>query len=363
MRADPARPLQRFTWKTALTLSLYKTGALRALHTIANYCEIANDADGRLRLQRVRNGRYLILAYHRIGTEGAPLYSALPQVAFAEQMRFLRQHYRILSVKQMLEELQDENAQGQAVVITFDDGYAGTFTDAFPILQAYKIPATVYLTAEAVETGELSWYDKIFLQFQRADTNLTLDLGAPRTFTLDTYGARLRAAETVITYLRTLADDERQRWCARFEKLVPLNVDTARGAMLTWDDARTMSDAGISFGAHTMTHPVVSRLLPDRLQEEIAGSRNLIEERLNRTVDEFAFPFGKSRDCGTAAAEVLKQLGFVAAVTTIVGMNRPGDNLYRLRRVVVDNDTSIARYALNLHRLFLCPWDEEVRAS
>ena len=83
----------------------------------------------------MRKGRYLILAYHRIGTKGAPLYSALPQVVFAEQMRFMRQHYRDSVLKQMLEELQDPNAQGQAVVITFDDGYAGTFTEAF---QYYK---------------------------------------------------------------------------------------------------------------------------------------------------------------------------------------------------------------------------------
>jgi len=103
--------------------------------------------------------------------------------------------------------------------------------------------------------------------------------------------------------------------------------------------------------------------LPGRMRDEIAGSKNLIEERLNEGVHEFAFPFGKSRDCGTAAQELLKELGFINAVTTMVGMNRPGGNLYRLRRVVVGNDTSIASFALNLHRLFFCPWDEELSAN
>lgn len=354
---------QSATWKTAIILGLYKTGALRAIHNLSHYYEIADEGAGRLHLQRVRRGRYLILAYHRVGTKGAPLYSRLPQTAFAAQMRFLRQYYRILSIKQMVEELQDPNAQGRAVVITFDDGYAGTYTEAFPVLQAYQIPATVYLTGEAVETGELSWYDKVFLQFHRANTNLTLELDVPRSFILETDAARLQAAETVITYLRTLANGDRQQWCAHFQKLIPLAVDDLRGAMLTWDDVRVMRRAGIAFGAHTMTHPVVSRLLPGRMRDEIAGSKNLIEERLNATVDEFAFPFGKARDCGTAAPELLKEVGFVNAVTTVVGMNRPGDNLYRLRRVVVGNDTSIARFALNVHRLFLCPWDEEAAAN
>lgn len=363
MQTNSVSSVRRTAWKATLTRGLYKTGALSAIHSLARYYEVINDGGGRRRLQRVRKGRYLILAYHRIGTEGPPLYSALPQVVFAEQMRFLRQHYRVLSLKQMLEELQDPSAPGQAVVVTFDDGYAGTFTDALPVLQAYKIPATVYLIGEAIETGELSWYDKIFLQFQRVEPNLTLNLDGPRSFILPTKDARLRAAETVITHLRTLADNERQQWCAEFERLVPLKINAVRGAMMTWDDIRTMRNAGICFGAHTMTHPVVSRLSPGRLYEEIAGSKNLIEQRLNGTVDEFAYPFGKSRDCSTAAADLLKHLGFAAAATSIVGMNRPGDDPYRLRRMAIDNDRSIARFALKLHRIFFCPWDEEVTAS
>jgi peptidoglycan/xylan/chitin deacetylase (PgdA/CDA1 family) len=278
-------------------------------------------------------------------------------------MRLLRQHYRVISVKQLVEELQDPNARGEAVAVTFDDGYAGTFTEAFPVLQAYQIPATVYLAGEAIETGELLWYDKIFLQIRRADRKLSLDLDVPRIFTLPTDDSRLQAAETVITYLRTLPDNERQEWCARFDRFMPLDIDTLRGAMLTWNDVRTMHRAGITFGAHTMTHPVVSRLSPDRLREEVAESKKLIEERIIAPVDEFAFPFGKPRDCGTTAADLLKQLGFLSAGTTIVGLNRPGDDLYRLRRVVVDNNTSIARFALNLHRMFFCPWNEEATAN
>ena len=355
--------ISRATLKATLTSGLYRTGALGAVHSIGRYYEVASNEQGRTRLRRARKGRYLILGYHRIGTGGPPLYSMLPKSVFAAQMKFLRRHYRILSVKQMIKDMRDPDAAGQAVVVTFDDGYAGTLTEAFPVLKAYQIPATVYLTGQAIETGELSWYDKIFLQVSRADTALTLELEAPRSFVLHTDEARLRASESIVTYLRTLSDDARQQWCARFEKLIPLSTNDLRGAMLSWNDVRMMSGAGITFGAHTMTHPVVSRLSPDRLREEVAGSKKLIEERLLVPVDQFAFPFGKSRDCGTVAAELLEETGFLSAMTTIVGMNRPGGDLYRLRRLVVDNDPSVARFALNLHRMFFCPWDEEVQAN
>jgi len=49
------------------------------------------------------------------------------------------------------------------VAITFDDGYRSAYTIAFPILQKYRLPATIYLTAESVETGQVAWYDRVFL--------------------------------------------------------------------------------------------------------------------------------------------------------------------------------------------------------
>jgi peptidoglycan/xylan/chitin deacetylase (PgdA/CDA1 family) len=361
LRVDRQCQPRTADWRQLVAEGLYRTGLLRALQGISQRYELtADDPLGR-RFRRVQKAKYVVLGYHRVGTEGVPLFCSLPQSVFAAQMEYVRQHFRVLSVRQMAEELAAPEPPGQAVVVTFDDGYLGTFTEAFPVLQAYNIPATVYLTAGAVESGEISWYDRIFLGFfKHAGSSLQVMLDKPRTFILHGSACRIDAATEVVMYLRSIPDNERRNWCSRFEQIVPLLGDELRGSMMSWDQIRLMQRAGFSFGAHTMTHPVASRLAPEALRNEVAESKWLIEQRLSSPIDEFAFPFGKPRDCGAIGSAELKELGFRTALTTIIGVNKPGTDMFRLRRLVIGNDTSIARFALTLHQLFFHSVDEEL---
>lgn len=350
-------------WKQVVADGLYNTGVLEVFHQCASRYEYTATGPRHGRMRRVRSARYLVLGYHRVGTAGVPLYCTLPQQVFAQQMRYVAEHYRVLSVEQMVEELRDPQAQGQGVVVTFDDGYLGTFTEAFPILQKYKIPATVYLTGEPVETGEIAWYDRIFLRFQKASSELTVVLATPRTFRLSSPATRIEAATEVVMYLRTVPDERRQAWCEEFAQQIPLSSDELQGAMMTWTQACLMQESGISFGAHTMSHPAVSRLAGESLTRELSESKSLIEKNLGVAVQHFAFPFGKPRDCGTTAAPELARLGFRTALTTIIGLNKAGADPFRLRRLVVGNDTSLAKFALQIQRLFFNPIDEEMLSA
>ena len=346
-------------WRHVVAAGLYQTGLLRAFQSVSRRCELASDTGGVQRLRRVRKPKYAVLCYHSVGTYGLPLYCRLPRRVFAEQMRYIRRHYRVVSLRQLVEELTDPSAQRQSVVVTFDDGYMGTYTDAFPVLKEYGIPATVYLIAGSVESGELAWYDRIFLRFQRAMSEVTMTLDTQRKFQLTDFASRVDAAAAVVSYLRTLPDAERQRWCESMEKAMPLPAEEMRGSMMNWDQVREMRRAGISFGSHTMTHPVLSSLTPDGLRREVAESKWLIESRLDAVVEDFAFPFGKPADCGAIGEKALSPLGFRTAMTTIVGVNEPGADTYRLRRMVQGEERSIAMFALRLQRLFFHLADEE----
>lgn len=347
-------------WRHLVAAGLYQTGLLRAFQSVSRHCELASHNGGGERLRRVRKPKYVVLGYHSVGTDGFPLYCRLPKRVFAQQMRYLKRNYRVLSLRQMVEELQNPNARGQSVVVTFDDGYLGTYINAFPVLREYAIPVTVYLTAGSVESGELAWYDRIFLRFQRATSEVAVTLDAPRLFRLTDFASRVDAATAVILYLRTLPDGERQRWCESLEKTMPLPSVELRGSMMNWGQVREMRHAGISFGCHTMTHPVLSRLTPNALHREVAEAKWLIENRLGVQVDDFAFPFGRPKDCGAIGADVLSPLGVHTAMTTILGVNEPGADRYRLRRMVQGEELSIAMFALRLQRLFFRPAGEEL---
>lgn len=334
---------------------LHRSGGLRVLERVARSYEVRRDANSRWpRMSRVASGKFAILCYHRVGAGGIPFYSELPAEAFEAQMKFLRKHYRVVSLEQLLREIRDPESKGQAVAITFDDGYRGLYTEALPILKKYQIPATVYLIAGAVETGEVAWYDRIFLALQTVPQGVfEIELGRAYRFDLATPASRVAAASQINACLREIPDERRREYCAALEKRVALPPDELANRMLSWDQVREMERAGIVFGAHTMSHPALSRLKPQDAERELRESRRLIEERLKRPVADFAFPFGKPADCGEGADALLERCGYRSAVTTSDGINRTGANPYRLRRPGIDLNGPLSLFAFHMNQAFL----------
>jgi peptidoglycan/xylan/chitin deacetylase (PgdA/CDA1 family) len=362
VQAEPEKLPAAGDWRHLIAAGLYQTGLLRALQAVSRHCELVSGNGGGERLRRVKQPKYAVLGYHSVGSHSLPLYCRLPKRVFAEQMRYIQRNYRVISLRQMVDELHDPKPQEQSVVVTFDDGYLGTYLDAFPVLKEYAIPATVYLITASIESGEAAWYDRIFLRFQRATSEVTVTLETRKTFRLTGLVSRVEAATAVVSFLRTLPDEERQRWCESLAEAMPLPAEDLRGSMMNWDQVREMQAAGISFGCHTMTHPVLSRLTPDAVQREVAESKWLIEQQLGVQVDDFAFPFGKPSDCGAVGASALSALGLRTAMTTIVGVNEPGADRFRLRRMVQGDELSLAMFAYRLQRLFFRPGHEEETA-
>jgi peptidoglycan/xylan/chitin deacetylase (PgdA/CDA1 family) len=338
-----------------IAAGLHRTGGLRLLERAAHSWEFRlNPGSRRPHWSRVANGKYVILCYHRIGTGGIPYYSELDAKEFDKQMRFLRAHYRLLPLEQLLAEMPDPEARTQGVAITFDDGYRGLHAEALPVLAKYEIPATVYLTAGAIESGEPSWYDKIFLAvLVYPKDSLEIHLDTPRRFALSSRQARLAAAVEIVSRLRRVPDAERRARCIELEKQVALPADGLANRMLNWDQVREMQRCGVAFGAHTMSHPAMSRLeLPDA-ERELRQSKQLIEDRLQAPVADFAYPFGQPWDCSADVEQLIAHCGFRSAVTTSWGTNRTGANPFALRRPQIEHEGSISVYAFLMNQLFL----------
>lgn len=182
---------------------------------------------------RERRPGVVILGYHRIGG-GTASDIDLPALVFARQMAYLREHYDVIGMDELLEERfrKDAASTRDLVAVTFDDGYRETYIHAFPVLQQFQIPATVYVATDYV------------------DRQRELDFGeAPR------HGSKARP--------------------------------------LTWAMLREMADTGlITIGAHTHRHADLTRLSPTEVREEVARSRQTIEDRLGMKPRHFAYPWG-----------------------------------------------------------------------
>jgi len=340
-------------WRGAVAGCLYHSGALRILETISRGYEIAPGNGRRLpHVRRSAHPRFAILCYHRIGTGGIPLFNGLPAEIFEAQMKFLRRRYRIISLDELCREMEQPIGKGHAIAVTFDDGYRDLYAHALPALRKYQIPATIFLPVTSIETGQVPWYDRIFLALKVFPKDkLEISLDRPRSFELSSLEARIEAASVIVQYLRTLPDERRKERCADLERQVVLPREELADRMLTWDQIRSMCAAGVTFGSHTMTHPVVSRLTAPQIESELRQSKAVMEERLGTPVRHFAFPFGQLQDCGTEALPILERCGYASAATTVAGINVPGESLFGLRRVQIGEEHSLAMFAFQLNRL------------
>jgi peptidoglycan/xylan/chitin deacetylase (PgdA/CDA1 family) len=76
---------------------------------------------------------------------------------------------------------------------------------------------------------------------------------------------------------------------------------------------------GISFGSHTMSHPVLSAIPIPEARKEIVKSKRVIEEQIQKPVTTFAYPYGKNEDYSDEVTKVLIDEGFEYACTATVG--------------------------------------------
>ena len=348
----PHKPI--IDWRELVIKGMHFSGALNVCRRLAKSHEMRPDSSLAFpRFQRVKTSKFVILCYHGIGESGNPLGVAPTRELFEAQMLFLRENYRVVSLDEACRELRTGTKSEPGVVITFDDGYRSAYTVAFPILQKYRLPATIYLTVDSVETGQVAWYDRVFLAMAVAPSGeLQLDLPGPWRFQLNSPEDRLRAALEVVALLRTLPDSHRRECCTLLENKIGLPQNALSSRVLTWEEIHTMHQSGIGFGSHTLTHPVVSQLAPAELEQELGASKCILEKNLGVPVLDFAFPFGKTSDCSAAALEMLSRCGYRSAVTTVPGVNIPQVNLFELRRMQIGFDGSLPRFAFDLSRAF-----------
>ncbi len=103
--------------------------------------------------------------------------------------------------------------------------------------------------------------------------------------------------------------------------------------MLSWGMIREMQRAGVEIGAHTLTHPNLTQCSLREVRRQMSGSRNRLEEKLQKPVQLFAYPYGGVRSFNKAVQACARQAGFLGACTTLSGSNGPGTDPYALRRM------------------------------
>jgi len=222
----------------------------------------------------------VVLMYHRINDALEPGEWVVPVARFREQMSYLRNHSQVITLGDSLKGHQSPvtSHQKRHILVTLDDGYRDNYQNAFPVLKELGISATVFLTTGYVGTTR-----------------------------------------------------KRERY-----KDVPWERD-----YLDLEEVREMAMAGVSFGAHTATHPRLLELDIEEAENEIFSSVDFVRKELGVKQPAFSYPYGKFDD---SIKRIVKEAGCSCAFTVAPGIFKDGDDVFEIPRIGVDGTDNLETF-------------------
>jgi len=208
------------------------------------------------------SGHYVvpIMMYHSVANSDTVQSNTVSPANFQKQMAYLKKRkFNVLSFNDLVQLIRSEKPiPKKSVVITFDDGYADNYTNAFNILKQYGYPAIMFIPSDLI--GNVGY--------------------------------------------------------------------------LTWGQVREMASYGIAFGSHTRHHNYLPDLNKADQKDEIFESKRILEQRLGRSINYFAYPIGGFSD---SIKKQVGQAGYMGAAATNRGADRLNKDVYELNRIRFGN--------------------------
>ncbi|HEX9115322.1 MAG TPA: polysaccharide deacetylase family protein [Anaerolineae bacterium] len=299
-----------------------------------------------------------ILAYHRIGDpaddrqRGDPSLFSVSAEGFSAQMAYLAEHYHAISPTEMLAALGGSHRlPPRSVLITFDDAYHDFLDLAWPVLQRLQLPAVLFVATDYVGGSQIYWWDRLHQALARTEC-CELRLPDGSYWQLSGEAARHRALKAIGRRLKHMEHGAAMALIGQIVDRLAVKIDSS-GLILNWDEVRQMRDGGLYVGAHTASHPILSRVSTEQARREIVQSQQAVQEELGQSWPIFCYPVGHPPDLRADLVTVLREEGFQAAVTMIEGHNIVGQSEpLRLRRVAVAPHITLDEFRLILTRAY-----------
>lgn len=292
-------------------------------------------------------GRLSILIFHRVLPAADPLYPDVPWAAdFEARMHWVRTWFNVLPLAQAIDALYAGRIPSRALAITFDDGYADNEEIAAPILHRLGMTATFFVSTGFLGGGCM-WNDRV-IEAIRACEAPQIDLRplGLACHPLGSPAARRQAIDTTLVGIKHLPPEQRQ--AATQAIVAAAGGRPSPGLMMQPGQVRRLRELGMDVGAHTVTHPILTRLGADAAHEEMSRGKRELEAVLGERVDLFAYPNGvPGQDYGREHAAMARECGFTAAVSTAWGAASARSDRFQLPRFTPWDRTRL-RYGVRL---------------
>jgi peptidoglycan/xylan/chitin deacetylase (PgdA/CDA1 family) len=282
--------------------------------------------------------------------------------ALRGQLKLLKQRYCVISPAQFLRWCESgEELPSRSVLLTCDDGLLNTLTEMTPILQELELTCLFLVTGASLgDVSSMLWHEELRLML----------LCGGQTFTLDVPEVDLRSRVAS-------AEEKRSLWWRLVKNLSPFDVKnrrrllteirdqlslpgnwsaqylqdaaaSSRFLVLNREGLQQLAAAGMSLGAHSLSHPILSLLSPEAVWQEITESRNRLEQTVGHRVWALAYPFGDTLAVTQREVKMAEQAGFACAFLNVGGGFGSEIARFALPRVHVTGEMSVAEFEAHL---------------
>lgn len=234
-----------------------------------------------------------ILNYHSIDShikDKSFSYASVSLKVFSAQMKFLvDNNFNVIDLDDFLEIKKNKRQiPPKTIILTFDDGYANNYINAFPIISKYSFKAVISVITEYIDKNiPFPWLNQSLLEEE---------------------------------------DDKKLK--------LPLSMK----------QLKTMNDHGLSIASHTRSHRSLSRLDKRDVMMEIRESKKNLEDSLGKKVKYFTYPYGSWGDYDKEDKRIVESAGYEAALSTKVGANNIESDIYELRRIPIYNIDGLSKF-------------------
>lgn len=301
------------------------------------------------KIQSIPLGRFIILMYHRVlpanmvdATVQPGMY-VLPET-FERHLRFLSARFELGSMI-AIDSMTGGRSKRPGCMLTFDDGWCDFYEYAFPLLQKYQVPATVFVPTKFIGSDHMFWTDRL-ARILRCLQRIS-DKNSGQTWSDDPLVKMILRVKTSlpqwIEYSINLLKKQREaRIEETLDKLAELAgwVQKTDQLFLTWNQVREIQKSGlVNFGSHTVRHQMLTNLGSKEVQAELQESRQRLTQELAvqpETIP-FCYPNG---NYSMQIKDLVQAAGYSSACTTQSGINTPACDRFALKRVAVHQDMS-----------------------
>ena len=280
-------------------------------------------------------GGVAILIYHRISFEVPdPQLLCVTPANFQQHAEHLKRHYDVISLQELKPLLEKKRRPKKTVVVTFDDGYADNYWNAYPVLKRYGLPATLFVVSRYIDQDCELVHDEVerlILGAPRLPSHIAVEVGGTRhDWQLDTEGpqsipwdvtraeyptSRHRCYHDLHRLLRGADYESRSTVVAALRVAIqdPPPPRQARRPLSSREILELAASGFVNIGAHTHSHLFLAKQSTETQLREIRMSKERLEELLGGPVSAFAYPYGGSEAVSDTTRDCVKRVGFELA--------------------------------------------------